>query len=85
MFHVYMSLFVAALFFVLTPGVLVRLPSGGSKLAVAATHAAVFFLVYHLTNSAVSKYLYEMQGFENASSSPTPKGNMPPGMHTPQM
>jgi hypothetical protein len=53
-----MSLFLAALFFVLTPGVLVSLPPGGSKLAVAATHAVVFALVYHLTKKAVYHYLY---------------------------
>jgi hypothetical protein len=53
-----MSLFLAALFFVLTPGVLVSLPPGGSKLVVAATHAVVFALVYHLTKKAVYHYLY---------------------------
>ena len=53
-----MSLFVAALFFVLTPGVVVSLPPGGSKLAVAATHAVVFAVVYHLTHKAVYHYLY---------------------------
>ena len=53
-----MSLFLAALFFVLTPGVLVSLPPGGSKLVVAATHAVVFALVYHLTKKVVYHYLY---------------------------
>ena len=63
MFHLYMSLFVAALFFVLTPGVLLRLPPGGSKMAVAATHAVVFALVYHLTNKMVWKFFYGNEGF----------------------
>lgn len=53
-----MSVFVAVLFFVLTPGVLVSLPPRGSKLVVAATHAVVFALVYHLTKQAVYRYLY---------------------------
>jgi hypothetical protein len=53
-----MSLFTAALFFVLTPGVLLSLPPGGSKLVVAATHAAVFALVWHLTHKMVWKFLY---------------------------
>jgi hypothetical protein len=51
--NVLMSLFVAVLFFVLTPGVVLRLPPGGSKLVVAATHAVVFALVYHFTHKLV--------------------------------
>jgi hypothetical protein len=47
------TFFVAVLFFVLTPGVLLRLPPGGSKLVVAATHAVVFALVYHFTHKLV--------------------------------
>ncbi len=56
--HWLMSVFTAALFFVLTPGVLLSLPPGGSKLVVAATHAAVFALVWHLTHKMASKFLY---------------------------
>jgi len=48
-----MALFAAALFFVLTPGVVLRLPPGGSKLVVAATHAVVFALVWHFTHKLV--------------------------------
>ena len=48
-----MSLFMAALFFALTPGVLLRLPPGGSKLEVAAVHALVFAVVYHITHKMV--------------------------------
>ena len=33
------------LFFLLTPGILLSLPPGGSKYTVAATHALVFGLV----------------------------------------
>jgi len=51
--NVYMSLFMAALFFALTPGVLLRLPPGGSKLEVAAVHALVFAVVYHITHKMV--------------------------------
>ena len=43
-----MAVFVALLFFVLTPGVLLSLPPKGSKLVVAATHAVVFAVVLHL-------------------------------------
>ena len=68
MFHLYMSLYVAALFFVLTPGVLLRLPPGGSKLMVAATHAVVFALVYHLTNKLAWKMLYGYEGFASPAA-----------------
>ena len=48
-------LVLAALFFVLTPGVVVSLPPGGSTLAVAATHAVVFVLVYVLVVKGLLK------------------------------
>jgi len=48
-----MFLFVAVLFFVLTPGVLVRLPPKSSPLVVAGTHAVVFALVWTLIHKAV--------------------------------
>jgi len=48
-------LVLAALFFVLTPGVLVSLPPGGSTLTVAATHAVVFVLLYVLIAKVLLK------------------------------
>lgn len=36
----------AVLFFLLTPGVLVSLPPGGTKLTTAATHAVVFAIAH---------------------------------------
>ena len=50
-----MAIFVAVLFFVLTPGVLVTLPPKGSKLVVAATHAVVFAVVLHVVYKSVRK------------------------------
>jgi hypothetical protein len=47
------TLFTAILFFVLTPGILLRLPSNGSKYTVAAVHAVVFALVFHFTHKLV--------------------------------
>jgi hypothetical protein len=38
----------ALTFFLLTPGILVSLPPGGSKVTVAATHALVFAIVHML-------------------------------------
>jgi hypothetical protein len=63
-----MTLFVAALFFVLTPGVVLRLPPGGGKLVVAATHAIVFAVVYGMVHKTVWNMLYS-EGFKGC-----PKG-----------
>ena len=49
------SLYLAVLFFVLTPGVVVTLPKGGNKLTVALVHALVFAVVYHLSHKIVSR------------------------------
>jgi hypothetical protein len=54
-----MAAFVAILFFVLTPGIVLSLPPKGSKIVVAATHAIVFAVVYSLTHKLVYSYLYE--------------------------
>jgi hypothetical protein len=44
----------ALLFFVLTPGILLSLPPGGSQMVVAATHALVFAVVH----VAMHKYVF---------------------------
>jgi hypothetical protein len=56
------TLYLMVLFFVLTPGVLLTLPSKGSVYLVALVHAAVFGIVYKLTHKAVYRYFSE--GFE---------------------
>lgn len=48
-----MFLFTALLFFLLTPGILLSLPPGGSKKVVAAVHAVVFALVWTFTHKLV--------------------------------
>jgi len=58
MFSVFMTLFTAALFVALVPGVLVTLPPGGSKMVVLATHGLVFAVLYHLTHKAVWRMVY---------------------------
>ena len=52
-----MALYFAVLFFILTPGILVSLPPGASKMTQAATHAVVFALVYALSNKLVFRML----------------------------
>jgi hypothetical protein len=56
--------FVVLLFVALTPGVLLRLPPGGSKLTVAAVHGVVFALVYHFTHHAVGAMLGGREGVD---------------------
>ena len=71
-----MFVYAFALFFVLTPGVLLALPPKGSKLLVAATHALVFALVYGLTHKMVWKFSSTMEGNTTMSPSPTKKASM---------
>jgi hypothetical protein len=54
-----MSLLAGLLFFLLTPGILVTLPTKGSKITVALVHAVIFALIYYLTYKVVSKAFYE--------------------------
>ena len=51
--HAFMFVFVALLFFVLSPGVLLSLPPKGSKITVAIVHALVFALVFTFTHKLV--------------------------------
>ena len=41
-------IYCTVVFFLLTPGILVTLPKGGSKIVVAATHAFIFAVICHL-------------------------------------
>jgi uncharacterized membrane protein len=52
------GLYAAALFFVLTPGVLLSLPPGGSRTTVALTHAVVVGVVWCFTHRLVLKARY---------------------------
>ena len=70
MMNVWTLLYIAVLFFVLTPGILVSLPSGGSKTTVAAVHALVFALIFHFTHKLVwnvtkSVRFGNLEGFES--------------------
>jgi len=48
-------LFSALLFFILSPGILLRLPKNGDKYTVAGVHALVFAVVFGLTHKFVWK------------------------------
>jgi hypothetical protein len=51
--HWVYTLYIALLFFLLTPGVLLSLPPGGKKMTVALVHTVVFTLVWLLTHKFV--------------------------------
>lgn len=48
-----MFFFVAFLFFILTPGIVLSLPPKGSKCTVALTHAVIFAFVFCLIHKSV--------------------------------
>ena len=49
MMNMFMAIYCAILFFVLSPGVLFRLPKNGSKYVVAGVHAVIFGVVTFFT------------------------------------
>ena len=63
-----MSLYLALLFVVLTPGVLLTLPKGGARITVALVHGLVFAVVYHFTYKTVWRMSMSMDGFQNMAN-----------------
>jgi len=68
--NLWMLLYIAVLFFVLTPGILLSLPTGGSKSTVAAVHALVFAVIFYFThklvwNATKSVHFGHLEGFES--------------------
>lgn len=53
--------YAAILFFLLSPGVLLRLPPKGSKFVVLATHAVIFAIILGLTGKIVWKFSMGMR------------------------
>jgi hypothetical protein len=63
-----MSAFLAVLFILLTPGVLLTIPPKGSKIIVAAViHGIIFAIIYHFTNKTVWKWTRKYEGFADAT------------------
>ena len=56
--HLVFTVFLIALFFLLTPGVLLSIPKNASCRTQAFVHALVFGVVFHLTHALVWKHLY---------------------------
>jgi hypothetical protein len=64
-------LYSAILFFILSPGVLLRLPKNGDKFTVAGVHAVVFALIFGLTYKFVWKMgaRLRLEGMDTMGSS----------------
>ena len=58
--NLYMILFTAVLFYVLTPGILLSIPQNASKHTKALVHAVVFAAAYHFTHRQVWRFLNSM-------------------------
>jgi len=56
-------LYIALLFFVLVPGVLLSLPPKGTKFVVAGVHALVFGIVFYFTHRIVHRMGVSLEGF----------------------
>ena len=64
-----MIAYIAVLFYVLSPGVLLRIPEKGSKMMVAAVHAIVFAVAYNFTYRSV---WLMTEGFQSGPPAPSP-------------
>lgn len=70
--NLFLAIYAAILFFLLTPSILVRLPKKGGKYTVAAIHAVVFSIVLYFTGGIIMKllngeYLFR-EGFNTESN-----------------
>lgn len=59
-----MALYIALLFFVLAPGILLTIPRGGSKTMVAMTHALVAAAVFYFTHKMAYNFLRRFEAFQ---------------------
>ena len=66
--NLFLSLYLAALFVALTPGVLLTLPKGGARITVAVVHALVFAVIYHFIKNMVPLDSFSMDGFQTSSN-----------------
>lgn len=63
--NVLMSLYVVLLFVLLTPGVVLSLPTGGNRITCAVVHGVLFAVAWHFTNKAVWRATSQMSGFQD--------------------
>jgi hypothetical protein len=74
-------IYMVLLFVVLTPGILLSLPSGASKKIVALTHGIVFSLIWWLTHRYVWELSLNLEGMTSTTSTSTLKPKGRPSHH----
>jgi hypothetical protein len=62
------AIYTAVLFFVLSPGVFLRLPQNGSKMMVTAVHAAIFGVVLYFTEKMVWRMSVGLEGYGSGTT-----------------
>jgi hypothetical protein len=67
--NVLFSIYVLVLFFILTPGILLRIPKKGSKVIVALVHGLIFAAILSISGHYVWKFRNSL--FEGAQGSST--------------
>jgi hypothetical protein len=67
------ALYLALLFFILSPNILVRLPPNGNKLTVTATHALIFGVIVYLTCNMIWKLSISMGIYEGMTTAAVQK------------
>jgi hypothetical protein len=71
--NAYFGAYLAIIFFLLTPGVLLRLPARSTKLVVALTHGLLFVAVLYFTKKVVLRSIFGMgcmyDGFQDMAPS----------------
>jgi hypothetical protein len=61
------ALYSAVLFVILSPNVLLRIPSKGSKFLVAGVHAIVFGIVLYFTSGFIWRLSMRIEGFKEGA------------------
>ena len=81
--NIVVAVYMVVLFFVLTPGILLTLPTGASKKVVALTHGLVFVAVWWVTHKFVWNMSLKVEGMTLPSPTPTHKGKESMGAQKP--
>ena len=62
--HAIIALYGAILFVLLTPGLVLRIPSKGSLLTASIVHAVVFGILLYVISKLVHQYKYGVESFQ---------------------
>jgi hypothetical protein len=62
--YILVAIYSAVLFFVLSPGVFLRLPQNGSKMIVTAVHAAILGMILYLTENMIWRMSIDLEGMQ---------------------